>query len=66
MFKLRRLRCSFCGKYENEVLKLVAGRRGYICDSCASIANEIMTDSCSPPAKIARPQTGHRSTETKS
>jgi ATP-dependent Clp protease ATP-binding subunit ClpX len=42
MFKLRRLRCSFCGKNEDEVSKLVAGPRVYICDECAALANQIM------------------------
>jgi ClpX C4-type zinc finger len=42
MIKLRRLRCSFCGKNETEVLKLVAGPRVYICDECVAVANRIM------------------------
>jgi ATP-dependent protease Clp ATPase subunit len=44
MGKLRLLRCSFCGKKETEVLKLVAGQRGYICDKCVAIASQIMND----------------------
>jgi ATP-dependent protease Clp ATPase subunit len=42
MFKLRRLRCSFCGKDETEVSKLVAGPRVYICDECAVAVSRIM------------------------
>ncbi|HKC63432.1 MAG TPA: ClpX C4-type zinc finger protein [Pyrinomonadaceae bacterium] len=42
MIKLKRLRCSFCGKNEAEVSKLVAGPRVYICDECVAIANRIM------------------------
>ena len=42
MFKLRRLRCSFCGKNETEVSKLVAGPRVYICDECAVAVIRIM------------------------
>ena len=42
MIKLRRLRCSFCGKDETEVLKLVAGPRVYICDECVAAASRIM------------------------
>ena len=41
---LKRLRCSFCGKKENEVLKLVAGPRVYICDECVAVANRLMAD----------------------
>jgi len=45
MTKLSKLRCSFCGKNETEVLKLVAGPRVYICDKCVAIASQIMSDS---------------------
>ena len=44
MRKLGQLRCSFCGKNETEVLKLVAGPRVYICDGCVAIASQIMND----------------------
>jgi hypothetical protein len=44
MLKFRRLRCSFCGKDETEVLKLVAGPRVYICDGCVAVASRIMDD----------------------
>jgi ATP-dependent Clp protease ATP-binding subunit ClpX len=44
MLKPRRLRCSFCRKNEDEVLKLVAGPRVYICDDCVAIASRMMAD----------------------
>jgi hypothetical protein len=44
MIRLRRLSCSFCGKKEHEVLKLVAGPRVYICDECVAVANRLMAD----------------------
>lgn len=44
MFKLRRLSCSFCGKNETEVSKLVAGPRVYICDECVAVASRLMGD----------------------
>jgi ATP-dependent Clp protease ATP-binding subunit ClpX len=44
MFK-RQLRCSFCGRNEDEVSKLVAGPRIYICDSCVTAAARIMSGS---------------------
>lgn len=37
-----RLVCSFCGKSEREVEKLVAGPDVYICDECVDVANEII------------------------
>ena len=45
MIKLRKLRCSFCGKKETQISKLVAGPRVYICDECVAIASQIMNDS---------------------
>ena len=42
MFKRRKLHCSFCGKKETEVAKLVAGPRVYICDGCVALARQIM------------------------
>ena len=44
MLRRRGLRCSFCGKGEAEVLKLVAGPRVYICDVCVTTASRIMND----------------------
>ena len=39
------LRCSFCGKDETQVSKLVAGPRVYICDACVATARQIMDKS---------------------
>ena len=38
------LHCSFCGKSQNEVKKLVAGRRVYICDECIDVCINIVAD----------------------
>ena len=37
-------RCSFCGKKEPEVLKLVGGPGVNICDRCVEIASQIIND----------------------
>jgi ATP-dependent protease Clp ATPase subunit len=39
---MSKLRCSFCLKSEDDVMKLVAGPNVYICDACVKIATEIM------------------------
>ncbi len=39
------LHCSFCGKSQNEVRKLIAGPSVYVCDECISLCNEIIHDS---------------------
>jgi len=38
----RLLRCSFCGKSERDVKKLIAGHGVYICDECVRICQEIL------------------------
>ena len=40
--------CSFCGKSQDEVGKLVAGPNVYICDECIDLCNEIVHDSMGP------------------
>ena len=55
MIKFRQLRCSFCGKNETEVSKLVAGPRVYICDKCVTIASRMMEGGShddNPPPKV--------------
>jgi len=47
MIRFRQLRCSFCGKKDSEVSKLVAGPHVYICDACVAIATQLMND---PPS----------------
>jgi hypothetical protein len=38
----RRLRCSFCGRSEREVAKLLAGPKVRICDACVGVCNRIL------------------------
>ncbi len=38
------LKCSFCGKGQKEVRKLIAGPTVYICDECVNLCNEIMSE----------------------
>jgi ATP-dependent Clp protease ATP-binding subunit ClpX len=38
------LQCSFCGKSQNEVKKLIAGPGVYVCNECIDICNEIIND----------------------
>ncbi len=42
--KTEALRCSFCGKSQEEVRKLIAGPQVYICDECVELCNEIMME----------------------
>src|ERR1700722_12936941 len=36
--------CSFCGKSQKEVKKLIAGPGVYICDECIDLCNDIITE----------------------
>lgn len=38
------LRCSFCGKDQEDVARLVAGPGVYICDECIEVCNEIVSE----------------------
>ena len=38
------LRCSFCGKTQEEVKKIIAGPTVYICDECIDLCNDIMEE----------------------
>ena len=39
-----KLHCSFCGKSQDEVKKLVAGRGVYICDECIEVCISIVSE----------------------
>src|SRR2546422_7013750 len=49
------LRCSFCGKSQNEVKKLIAGPTVYICNECIDICIEIISDDVQQEAAATRP-----------
>lgn len=38
------LYCSFCGKSQHQVKKLIAGPKVYICDECVNLCSEILLD----------------------
>ncbi len=38
------LRCSFCGKSQDEVRRLIAGPAAYICDECIDLCNDIILE----------------------
>ena len=46
------LRCSFCGKTQKEVRKLIAGPGVYICDECVTLCGEIIADEIEKDEKL--------------
>ena len=45
--KEKQLFCSFCGKNQSEVKKLIAGPSVYICDECVALCNDIIKEDTS-------------------
>lgn len=46
------LKCSFCGKSQKQVKKLIAGPGVYICDECIDLCNEIIDEELSQPSEL--------------
>ena len=49
------LSCSFCGKSQREVKKLIAGPTVYICDECIELCNDIIAEEYSEEEQPAQP-----------
>jgi ATP-dependent Clp protease ATP-binding subunit ClpX len=47
------LKCSFCGKTQKQVKKLIAGPGVYICDECIDLCNEIIVDELSEASSLS-------------
>ncbi|GAA4405484.1 ATP-dependent Clp protease ATP-binding subunit ClpX [Quisquiliibacterium transsilvanicum] len=52
------LYCSFCGKSQHEVRKLIAGPSVFICDECIELCNDIIRDEQQSDAEGASPNAG--------
>ncbi|HBX79903.1 MAG TPA: ATP-dependent Clp protease ATP-binding subunit ClpX, partial [Propionibacteriaceae bacterium] len=46
------LKCSFCGKSQKQVKKLIAGPQIYICDECIELCNEILEEEFSEASAV--------------
>src|SRR5438067_13116056 len=46
------LLCSFCGKSQRQVKKLIAGPGVYICDECIDLCNEIIDEELTTPSTL--------------
>lgn len=52
------LYCSFCGKSQHDVKKLIAGPTVFICDECIELCNEIIVEELSGDSKEGSEETG--------
>jgi len=60
------LYCSFCGKSQHDVKKLIAGPTVFICDECIELCNEIIVEELSGEKKDEKADSGlPRPTEIK-
>jgi ATP-dependent Clp protease ATP-binding subunit ClpX len=51
----KKLRCSFCGKDQDDVKKLVDGAKAFICNECVAIADRIMKQTPDNPGETPKP-----------
>src|SRR2546430_8573843 len=51
----KRANCSFCGRSGSEVRYMFSGRKGFICDDCATRASELIAQEASKPAASEPP-----------
>ena len=55
-------RCSFCGKSQEQVRKLIAGQGVYICDECINLCQEIIEEEMLETPRASKAGTPRRST----
>ena len=59
------LKCSFCGKSQEQVRKLIAGPGVYICDECVELCNEILDEELFDSSTASSPPPPRRETAPK-
>lgn len=42
IYEDKALHCSFCGKRQHDVEKLIASRNAFICNECVAVCNEVL------------------------
>ena len=53
------LRCSFCGKRESQVRRIIAGRGAYICDECIEFCKDMLDEDSQQVATESAPSAGN-------
>lgn len=54
MSENKKMRCSFCGRYEDEVARLLSGHGVYICNECVEVCDSILMGEFDTPRASAR------------
>ena len=47
------IRCSFCGKHQDQVARIIAGPGAYICNECVHLCMSILDDNYDPEETLA-------------
>ena len=48
----KQLKCSFCGKSQDQVKRLIAGPGVYICDECIDLCSDIIQEECEESVEL--------------
>ena len=56
MTEQKQLACNFCGKYREDVEKLISGPDVYICNECVTLSYQPLSALCREEARIVLPQ----------
>ena len=51
----RAIRCSFCGKHQDQVTKIIAGPGAYICNECVQLCMDILDNMAAPEEQLVSP-----------
>jgi len=60
----KQLACSFCGRHQQEVRKLIAGPSVHICNECVGLCNDIATEEVAANAAVNKKGSNAKTKET--
>ena len=49
----RAIRCSFCGKHQDQVAKVIAGPGAYICNECVHLCMDFLVEMPAPDNQLS-------------
>ena len=58
------IRCSFCGRPQTEVERIIYGRNAYICNECVEMCSELLTENANAAGRSREPKSYSKKEET--
>ena len=58
------IRCSFCGRSQTEVERIIYGRNAYICNECVEMCSELLTENENAAGRSGEPKSYSKKEET--